>query len=120
MMTAAPLDLAGMTELGELAAVISALDLLVTNDTGVSHVAAATRTPSIILFGPTCPDRWAPLDRRRHQVIDATSYPSAPADGAAALQALAVDDVLAACLGLADLQSPLAVDNRFSDQEQIA
>jgi ADP-heptose:LPS heptosyltransferase len=120
MMTAAALDLAGMTDLGELAAVISALDLLVTNDTGVSHVAAATRTPSIILFGPTRPDRWAPLDRRRHQVIDATSYPGAPADGVAALQALSVDNVFAACLALADSLSPASVGNRFPDQERIA
>jgi ADP-heptose:LPS heptosyltransferase len=118
LMTAAAIDLAGMTELGELAAVISALDLLITNDTGISHVAAATRTPSIILFGPTRPARWAPLDRRRHQVIDAATYPGAPADGAAALQALAVDDVLAACLSA--LRSPLSIGNRVSDQERIA
>ena len=116
-MNAPAIDLAGMTDLGEFAAVISALDLLVTNDTGASHVAAATRTPSIVLFGPTRPDRWAPLDRRRHQVLDATSYPGAPADGAAALQALALDHVLAACLGA--LQSPPSAGNRFSHQEQI-
>jgi ADP-heptose:LPS heptosyltransferase len=117
-MNAPAIDLAGMTELGEFAAVISALDLLVTNDTGASHVAAATHTPSIVLFGPTRPDRWAPLDRRRHQVIDAASYPGAPADGAAALQALAVDVVLAACLEA--LQSLPSAGNRFSDQECIA
>src|ERR687897_1810383 len=97
MMTATALDLAGMTNLGELAAVISSLDLLITNDTGVSHVAAATRTPSVVLFGPTRPDRWAPLDRRRHHVIDATTSSGAPTDGAAALQRLSVDQVLAAC-----------------------
>jgi ADP-heptose:LPS heptosyltransferase len=117
-MNAPAIDLAGMTDLGEFAAVISALDLLVTNDTGASHVAAATRTPSIVLFGPTRPDRWAPLDRRRHQVMDATSYPGAPADGAAALQALTVDAVLAACLGA--VPSRPSAGNRFSDQEQIA
>jgi ADP-heptose:LPS heptosyltransferase len=118
MMSADAIDLAGMTDLGDLAAVILALDLLVTNDTGVSHVAAATRTPSIVLFGPTRPGRWAPLDRRRHQVIDATSYPGAPADGAAALQALSVDDVLAACLAIP--LSPASLGNRFQDQERIA
>jgi ADP-heptose:LPS heptosyltransferase len=112
------IDLAGRTGLGEFAAVISALDLLVTNDTGASHVAAAMRTPSVVLFGPTRPDRWAPLDRRRHQVIDAASYPNAPADGAAALHALAVDEVLAACLAVPS--SPASIGHRFSDQEHIA
>jgi ADP-heptose:LPS heptosyltransferase len=118
MMSADAIDLAGMTDLGELAAVISTLDLLITNDTGVSHVAAATRTPSIVLFGPTRPERWAPLDRRRHHVIDATTFPGAPADGAAALQALSVDDVLAACLAIP--LSPASLGNRFQDQERIA
>ena len=117
-MNAPAIDLAGLTELGELAAVIAALDLLVTNDTGASHVAAATRTPSVVLFGPTRPDRWAPLDRRRHRVIDAASYPSAPADGTAALHALSVDDVLAACPEIAP--SPASIGNRFRDQERIA
>jgi ADP-heptose:LPS heptosyltransferase len=118
LMNAPAIDLAGMTNLGELAAVISALDLLVTNDTGASHIAAATRTPSIVLFGPTRPDRWAPLDRRRHLVIDATSFPGAPADGAAALHALRVDDVLAACLAAPPL--PMSGADRSRDEERIA
>jgi ADP-heptose:LPS heptosyltransferase len=120
MMHAPAVDLAGMTGLGEFAAVISTLDLLVTNDTGASHVAAATRTPSIVLYGPSRPDRWAPLDRRRHQVIDATTYPGAPADGVAALHALCVEDVLAACLARADTRLPASNGNRVSDQERIA
>jgi ADP-heptose:LPS heptosyltransferase len=114
------IDLAGMTELGEFVAVISALDLLVTNDTGASHVAAAMRTPSIVLYGPSRPDRWAPLDRRRHRVIDAASYPGAPADGTAALHELSVDEVLAACLAVADPRSPASSGNRAPEEEHIA
>jgi ADP-heptose:LPS heptosyltransferase len=117
-MDATAIDLAGMTDLGEFAAVTAALDLLVTNDTGASHVAAATRTPSIVLFGPTRPERWAPLDRRRHQVIDATSCAGAPAGGTAALQSLPVDHVLAVCLSV--LQTPESSGRRFSEQEEIA
>jgi len=117
-MTAPAIDLAGMTDLGEFAAVISALDLLVTNDTGASHVAAATNTPSIVLFGPTLPARWAPLDRGRHQVIDAATRTGAPADRAAALLALPVDDVLAACLSL--LHAQQFFGSRTLDEERIA
>jgi ADP-heptose:LPS heptosyltransferase len=91
------LDLAGMTSLGEFAAVIGALDLLVTNDTGASHVAAAARTPSVILFGPSRPDRWAPLDLGRHHIVDAGAGLASPAERAGALRELAPDVVAARC-----------------------
>ena len=45
----------------ELAAVISKSDLFITNDTGVMHVAGATETPQISLFGQTNPNNWAPI-----------------------------------------------------------
>jgi heptosyltransferase-2 len=44
-------SLAGRTDLKGLAAVLERLDLLVTNDTGPMHVAAALGTPLIALFG---------------------------------------------------------------------
>lgn len=45
----------------EVAALISISDLFITNDTGVMHVAGATETPQISIFGPTNPFNWAPL-----------------------------------------------------------
>lgn len=65
------LDLCGKTGLGTLAAVLSRVDLLVTNDSGPSHVAWARGVPSVVLFGPTDPARWAPLERRQHRVVAA-------------------------------------------------
>jgi ADP-heptose:LPS heptosyltransferase len=89
-------DLAGRTTLGQFGAVIAALDLLVTNDTGASHVAAAMGTPSVVLFGPTDPRRWAPLDLVRHHVISAANF-CPGIDGATALRHLSPDLVADHC-----------------------
>lgn len=59
----------GQTGLGELAAIIGQANLLVSNDTGVSHVAAATGTPSVIVFLASDPNRWAPLDKDLHHSV---------------------------------------------------
>lgn len=46
--------------LGSLKGVLAHASLLVTNDTGPRHVAAALGTPSVVLFGPT-DHRWTTL-----------------------------------------------------------
>jgi len=51
-----------------LAALISELDLFITNDTGVMHVAGTTETPQISIFGPTNPFNWAPLGASKYFV----------------------------------------------------
>lgn len=61
--------LAGCTSIGCLAALLSLANLLITNDTGPSHLAAALGVPSVVLFGPTEPERWAPLDITRHKAL---------------------------------------------------
>lgn len=61
-----PINLAGRTSLGGLAALIARLALFISNDTGPAHLACALDTPSITLFGPGDYGRWAPLDQKRH------------------------------------------------------
>ena len=49
------IDLAGRLTLNVLACVINELDLLVTNDSGPMHIAAALKTPIVAIFGPEDP-----------------------------------------------------------------
>ncbi len=46
-------NLQGQTTLRELAALISQLDLLITNDSSPLHIGTALKTPLLALFGPT-------------------------------------------------------------------
>lgn len=54
------LNLAGKTNLRELAGIFSLSDLVLTPDTGPMHLAAAVKVPLIALFGPTAPWRTGP------------------------------------------------------------
>jgi ADP-heptose:LPS heptosyltransferase len=60
----------GHMPLGELAALIHFGAGLVSNDTGVSHIASALQIPSVILFSEfSYPSRWAPLNSQIHKAI---------------------------------------------------
>jgi ADP-heptose:LPS heptosyltransferase len=68
-MQAPAIHLAGRTSLGALATLVGRAQLVVSNDTGMSHVAAAMRTPSVIVASGSDMHRWAPLDHALHQVL---------------------------------------------------
>lgn len=68
-MEAPAIHLAGRTSLGALGALIARARLLVCNDTGVSHIAAAVRTASVVIASGSDTRRWAPADTALHRVL---------------------------------------------------
>ena len=56
-----PLMLTGKTDLAQAVAILSSVDLLVTNDTGPAHIASALGRPTLVIFGPTNPLTTRPL-----------------------------------------------------------
>lgn len=60
------LDLTGQLSLPEMVEWIRLCKLMVTNDTGPMHVAAALGTPVVGLFGPTEPCKTGPYGQLKH------------------------------------------------------
>jgi predicted lipopolysaccharide heptosyltransferase III len=60
VLTKAPVFSASSLSISELVAVISRAQLFVGNDSGPAHIAAAVRTPLVVLFGPASSVRWRP------------------------------------------------------------
>ncbi len=56
-------NLAGQTSLSELIALLSAARLVISNDTGPGHIAAALSTPLVLMFSWSNPARIAPYGR---------------------------------------------------------
>ncbi len=54
-------NLAGRMSLPELGGLLQAMDLVITNDSGPMHMAAAAGTPVLAVFGPTDPLRTGPF-----------------------------------------------------------
>ncbi|MDM4718387.1 glycosyltransferase family 9 protein [Micromonospora sp. WMMA1363] len=93
-------NLAGRTDLHDLAALVAHARLLVSGDTGIAHLATAYHTPSVLLFGPVAPARWGPpADRPYHRAlcVDGRDWPGWTGVGPhPSLASVAVDEVLAA------------------------
>jgi hypothetical protein len=90
---------AGSLDLPSLLDLVAHAALLVCGDTGVAHVATATGTPSVLLFGPTSPALWGPaIDHERHRTLwhgDGTGDPHADTPDPALLR-ITPEEVLAA------------------------
>jgi ADP-heptose:LPS heptosyltransferase len=64
------IDTTGRTSIGAVAALINDAALLISNCTGVSHIAAALKTPSIVISMDGEPHRWGPVNKNLHRTIN--------------------------------------------------
>lgn len=63
------IDMSGRTTLWTLGALVNRAQAVISNDTGVVHIAAALRVPSVVVSCGADVSRWAPLDHARHRVL---------------------------------------------------
>ncbi|MBI2902213.1 MAG: lipopolysaccharide heptosyltransferase II [Candidatus Methylomirabilis oxyfera] len=105
-MRRAAVDLGGKTSLSSLAGLLRWCRLLLTNDTGAMHLAAALNVPCIAIFGPTDPRLTSPLGaehRNLHQPPPCSPcrYRDCPIDHRC-MRAIGVEEVVAAAADLLD------------------
>lgn len=100
-------NLAGKTTLKMLAAVFEQADLVISTDTGPMHVAAATGTPVVAIFGPTAPWRTGPFGSM-HQVVRAELECSPcfkrKCNSADCMRNISVDQVLSAVSAVLEIE----------------
>lgn len=98
------LDLTGRTTLWTLGALVERASVVVCNDTGISHVAAALGTPSVVVASGSDVARWAPADATLHRVFwhdvpcRPCAHPVCPYAGHPCAAGVAVEPVLHAAL----------------------
>ncbi len=76
LMRTVSVDLTGETTPNLLPALLESASVLLTNDSGPMHVAAAVGTPVVAMFGPTSPTRTGPYGKG-HRVL-ANQIPCSP------------------------------------------
>ena len=107
------IDAVGQGGIGRMAALVERCDLLIGNDSGPMHVAAATGTPTVAIFGPGAPWKTAPyvpLERRREVTRSFACAPCrqdffrecdpAPSGKPWCLESIPAEDVVGAALEL--------------------
>jgi heptosyltransferase-2 len=68
MQNCGAINLAGKTSMVELAGLLDTCNLLVSNDTGPAHIAAALGRPTLSIFGPTNEFETAPMGPRSEMI----------------------------------------------------
>ena len=88
-------NLCGKTSLVELGGVLQAMALVITVDSGPMHMAAATGTPTLAIFGPTDPLRVGPFGPQ-HRVLRNTTATSYSKDDLQSILGVSAEDAISA------------------------
>ena len=97
-------SIAGSLALVELPPLYSLATLMVTNDSGPAHFAAASGLPTIVLFGPETPDLYRPLGNSTaiyaglacSPCVSASNHRKSACDNNVCMSAISVDQVFGA------------------------
>ena len=97
-------NFAGKTSLGELMGLVGSLSILISNDSGPMHVAAALGVPTVAVFGPTDERETGPLGPksrvvRQHVECSPCLLKECPIDHRC-MERVTVDDVYGASVEL--------------------
>lgn len=96
-----------------LVSLVRRMDLIVSGNTGIMHIAAALQRPQIALHGPTDPGIWGPLNPKARVIR--TSCPDCPSlrlgfeyhrRDSSCMARIGIDEVEAAASALIDNPSP--------------
>jgi len=85
-----------------LAGLLSLCSRFAGNDSGVAHLAAGLGVPSVVLFGPTRPELWAPLGAHVTTLRDHTRCPACwglAARNHTCMEAIPVESALGCLIG---------------------
>lgn len=75
-----PITIFDDLSLPEITALLSKARLFVGNDSGIAHIAAAVRTPSVVVFGSSNRDHWRPWTDAPNEIVFET-LPCQPCPG---------------------------------------
>jgi heptosyltransferase-2 len=117
-----PFDFTGKTELAGAIGILGAVDLVISNDTGPAHLAAALGRPTMVIFGPTNPLTTRPYSTAaeivRHPPDCAPCMlRDCPIDHRC-MTAISVEEVFARALALVQAKSGESVRNERSKSHQ--
>lgn len=116
------INLIGKTTIRELIGLFGISNIIISHDSGISHLAALTDINILVLFGPETPCLYAPLSQNAKifyknfscsPCLSAYNHRSSVCKDNKCLQVISVDEVCAAvkmCCGISNVNHPL-VDN---------